>query len=73
ADPELVAFDFIHPSAKGNRLIAQVILDTLRDAGYDSAETIVVNAEGKNTGGVVLRAVFLAFCKLVNMIHKVKK
>ena len=73
ADPELVAFDFIHPSAKGNRLIAQVILDTLRNAGYDSAETIVANAEGKNTGGVVLRAIFLAFCKLVNMIHKVNK
>lgn len=73
ADPELVAFDFIHPSAKGNKLIAQVILDTLRDAGCNSAETIVVNAEGKNTGGVVLRAMFLAFCKLVNVIHKVNK
>ncbi len=73
SDPNLVAVDLIHPSAQGNKVIAQVILDTLRDSGYESAETIVVNAQGKNTGGVVLRTVFLAFCNVVNLIHKINK
>lgn len=72
-DPNLIAFDFIHPSAEGNKVIAQVILDTLRDAGYESAETIVVNTSGKDTGKVVFRTLFLAFCKMVNMIHKINK
>lgn len=55
ADPNLIAFDFIHPSAEGNKVIAQVILDTLRNHGVESAETIVVTAQGKDTGTKMLR------------------
>ena len=72
ADPELVAFDFIHPSAKGNKVIAQVILDTLRENGRPSADVIVLNAEGEDTGTKVIRAFFISGCKFLNMLHKVK-
>lgn len=72
ADPELIAFDFIHPSAKGNKLIAQVILDTLKNAGFESADTIVVLTEGKDTGTKVIRKFFLAACKFANILWKVK-
>lgn len=72
ADPELVAFDFIHPSAEGNKVIARVILKTLKDAGLESADEIVVNAEGKDTGTKMIRAFFLAACKFANFLHGVK-
>ncbi len=72
ADPELVAFDFIHPSAEGNKVIAQVILDTLRGAGLDSAETIVITAEGKDTGTKAIRKMYIFVCKFVNLLFNVK-
>lgn len=71
-NPELVAFDFIHPSAEGNKVIARVILKTLKDAGLESADEIVVNFEGKDTGTKVIRAFFLAACKFANLLHGVK-
>ena len=72
ADPKLIACDFIHPSAEGNRVIAQVILDTLRNAGLESAETIVVIAEGKDKGSKMMRKFFLAACKFANILWNIK-
>lgn len=47
-DPDNFAADSIHPSAKGNELIAQAYADVLSAKGLGTNRTLVVNTAGKD-------------------------
>ncbi len=46
--PEYIATDCVHPNAKGNVVIAELVLKALKNLGLGSATTPVINAAGVN-------------------------
>ncbi len=73
-DPKNFAGDGIHPSVKGNALIARAVLAKLAEIGLGTETEPVVNAQGIDTPGVITFSLFYrimgGFLKIIATLKK---